>query len=172
MYGNEIEASGERMKLFKSGTNYKRSWRNFIINPAYQLRYVFWLSGSGLVLVALNGLTFYQHIKENYSILVELSPMTEESKAQLFHELNVIVFKIGSFSALFVLVVGIFGIIYSHRTVGPLYHFKRVFREIAAGNTALRVKLRKKDEFHDVAFEFNQMMDRLTNRDPQRDRQV
>lgn len=153
------------MKLFKTGENYKRSWRNFIIHPAYQLRYVFWLSASGLMLVALNGFTFYQHIKENYSILVELSPMTDESKNQLFHELNIIVVKIAVFSGLFVVVVALLGIILSHRTVGPLYHFKRVFREIASGNTALRVKLRKKDEFQDVALEFNRMMDRLTKKD-------
>jgi len=41
------------------------------------------------------------------------------------------------------------------------FHFKRVFKEIAAGNTSLRVKLRKKDEFHDVANEFNKMMDQI-----------
>jgi HAMP domain-containing protein len=61
------------------------------------------------------------------------------------------------------LVMALMGVLLSHRTAGPLYHFKRVFDEIRSGNPKQRVRLRPKDEFQDVAKSFNDMMDSLQN---------
>lgn len=138
-----------------------RKLKNILINPSYQIRYVFWLSLTGLSLIALNASIFYFKMKENYEVLVDLSPMTDDSKKQLYTELNHVVITLVISSIIFLLVVSIFGLIFSHRTAGPLYHFKRVFSEIKKGNRKARVKLRPNDDFSDVANEFNEMMDSL-----------
>jgi methyl-accepting chemotaxis protein len=142
---------------------YKRNLKNLLINPRYQLRYVFWLTSSGFALVALNGVIAYSFIKENYLTLVDLSPMTDEAKTQLYSELKQLVIALGGLSVLFLVVISIMGIMMSHRTAGPMYHFKRVFEEIKSGNRKQRVRLRPKDEFQDVAKSFNEMMDHLQN---------
>jgi methyl-accepting chemotaxis protein len=136
-----------------------RSLKNLLINPAFQLKYVFWISTAGIILIACNALIFYSYIKENYSILVDLSPMDEAAKTQLYHELNVILYKLGGVSLVFMLLAGILGIKISHSTAGPLYHFKRVFNEIKNGKTESRIRLRPGDDFKDVAQAFNDMMD-------------
>jgi HAMP domain-containing protein len=140
---------------------YRRSIKNLIINPGYQFRYIFWLTLSGLSLVAINSLIAYIYIKENYLLLVDLGPMTDEAKAQMYLELRHLMVALASSSLLFILVMGALGLVLSHRTAGPLYHFKRVFDEIRAGRTRQRIHLRPGDEFHDVAKSFNQMMDVL-----------
>jgi len=136
-----------------------RKLKNLIINPKYQAKYVFWVSSTGMILVVVNALVFYSRVKENYSILVELSPMTDEAKTQLYSELNQIVVQLFGISAVFLLMVGIVGLVFSHRTAGPMYHFKRVFKLIQEGKTDARVRLRPSDDFHDVADGFNAMMD-------------
>ena len=130
-----------------------------MVNPSYQLKYIFWLSGSGLVLVAVNALIFYLFMRENYQILIELSPMTEEAKAQLYSELSHIIFLVFLVSSAFLTAVSFVGLIFSHRTAGPLYHFKRIFGSIKKGNYSDRVRLRPGDDFKDVAGAFNEMMD-------------
>ena len=141
--------------------NKHRKIKNLIINPAYQIRYIFWLTGSGLLLVVLNTLVFYSKVRENYQFLVEMSPMTDEAKTLLFKELNQIAWIILGSSFLFLILVGVLGLILSHRTAGPLYHFQKVFNDIKNGKLKARIRLRPKDDFQGVAQSFNEMMDQL-----------
>jgi methyl-accepting chemotaxis protein len=147
----------------KSG-RHQRSFKNILINPAYQFKYIFWISMTGVILVALNASVFYYYIRENYALLVDLSPMTDEAKAQLYSELNSIILKLSAASFVFLSVVSYFGIVMSHRTAGPMFHFKRVFGQIKDGKTDARIRLRPKDDFQDVATSFNEMMDTLSKR--------
>lgn len=136
-----------------------RKFSNFLINPKYQLKYIFWLSATGLSLVALYSVIFYTYIRENYEILVELSPMDDTSKQQLYRELTHVILLLGGISFIFIVLVSIAGVIVSHRTAGPLYHFKRVFNEIKSGKKDARVRLRPNDDFQDVAASFNEMIE-------------
>lgn len=49
-----------------------------------------------------------------------------------------------------------FGLIYSHRIAGPVYRIKRVLRDLREGNPVEECRLRKRDEFHDLAEEVTQ----------------
>lgn len=135
--------------------------RNWLINPSYQLKYVFWITFTGLLLILIYSGLIYRYVHENYSLLVDLSPMTDEAKAQLYRELREIFLKVSGISVFFLMICAVFGIILSHRTAGPMYHFKRVFGQIKDGNRQSRVHLRPKDDFRDVAEAFNSMMDTL-----------
>ena len=141
-----------------------RSFKNFLINPAYQIKYIFWVSTAGITLIACNAIIFYSYIKENYSLLVDLSPMDDAAKHQLYSELNAILIKLGLVSFVFVILSALLGLKLSHSTAGPLYHFKRVFNEIKNGNKDARVRLRPGDDFKDVASAFNEMMDSVVKK--------
>lgn len=139
----------------------KRKIRNFLINPRYQIKFALRFSAAGLFLAGINSAVFYVFIRENYKILVDLSPMEEEVKLQLYRELHQIVTLLAGFSVGFSILLFFMGILVSHRTAGPLYHFKRVFLAIPGGDLKARVHLRPQDEFRDVAEECNKMIDFL-----------
>lgn len=141
--------------------NQNRKLRNLLINPKFQFKYIFWLNISALSLLIMYCSIIYFYVSENYSLLVELSPMTQEAKVQLYTELTEILIKIAVFSGCFLFTVTWIGILFSHRTAGPLYHLKKVFSEIKNGDLSKRVHFRTEDEFQDVATAFNEMMDEI-----------
>ncbi|MBU6154055.1 MAG: methyl-accepting chemotaxis protein [Bdellovibrionales bacterium] len=142
--------------------NKKRKFNKLLINPGFQLRYVFWLTASGFVLVAINALIAFSFIRENYITLVELSPMTDETKALMHTELQNLILGLSVTSLCFLGLITFLGLVLSHRTAGPLYHLNRVFNEIQAGNRKARAKFRQQDEFQEVAQSFNKMMDSIS----------
>jgi methyl-accepting chemotaxis protein len=144
----------------------KRKWVNILINPRYQLKYVLWLSATGLTLVVFYSAIIYRYISENYKILVDLSPMDDATKAQMYSELKHLILVLGGSSIGFLALASVLGLVVSHRTAGPLYHFKRVFGEIKSGKLDTRVRLRPGDDFQDVAGSFNEMMDAIAAKGP------
>jgi methyl-accepting chemotaxis protein len=138
----------------------KRSVFNFLINPKFQVKFVLGLTLPGLIVIALYTGVVYSYVHENYETLVELSPMTAEAKAQLYTELNRLLLILGAGSFVFLAVMAALGVVFSHRTAGPLYHFKRVFKDIAEGKIDARIRLRPFDDFRDVADAFNEMAEK------------
>lgn len=141
--------------------NNRRKVRNLLLNPRFQLKYIALTGAAGLLLALVNAGVFYFFTRENYAILVDLAPMTDEVKVQLYSELRQIVTLLTLSSVGFVGLVCAVALVISHRTAGPLYHFQRVFDEIRAGNTRSRIALRPKDDFQEVATSFNQMIDHV-----------
>jgi hypothetical protein len=122
------------------------------LNPKYQIKFIFWLTIPGICLIAINALVFYYYVRENYAILVDLSPMTEAAKTQLYSELRDIVIKLAAFSTLFLGIVIVLGVLFSHRTVGPLYRIKKVCDAVCEDDMAgTQIQLRPLDDFKDVA---------------------
>jgi nitrogen fixation/metabolism regulation signal transduction histidine kinase len=56
------------------------------------------------------------------------------------------------------ILVAVLGIFFSHRIAGPLFNLKRVMRQVEEGNLNVMMKIRNKDEFHDVEEAFNRMV--------------
>lgn len=147
----------------------RRSAKKLLLNPAYQLKFVSLVIGTSLILAAANAGVFYHFIKENYAILVDLSPMTDDAKSQLYHELRQIMTLLTVVSVSFSAAVGVIALWLSHRTAGPLYRFQKIFQEIQNGNREQRIHLRPGDDFQEVAHAFNQMMDRLESTQKEHD---
>jgi hypothetical protein len=59
-------------------------------------------------------------------------------------------------------IMAVFGIFFSHRIAGPLYHIETVVAEVLAGNDAERVHLRPRDFVHDLANEINALIEDYT----------
>jgi methyl-accepting chemotaxis protein len=66
-----------------------------------------------------------------------------------------------------ILVLGLLSLhslIISHRLVGPLYRFRRVFKAVAEGNLSVRAPLRKNDYLTQEADVINEMIEALAGR--------
>ena len=145
-------------------SNNQRKLKNLLINPKFQLRYVVFTTMWGLILVLINAFIFYHFISENYEVFIELNDITDEAKKVLYQELYQIIYILISSSIIFLIIIGLFGIVLSHRIAGPMYKFRKTFKEIKEGNTNLRIHLRPNDSFKEVASEFNTMMDSLVKK--------
>jgi methyl-accepting chemotaxis protein len=144
----------------------QRQFKNFLISPSYQLRFIGLLVLSAGFLAALIATLSYVYLRENYEVLVKLSPMTEDARNLLYSELDQLMIRLSAMTLGFLILISVLGLILSHRSAGPLYHFKRVFQEIENGKHGSRVHLRPSDDFRDVATAFNSMMDQLHPAEP------
>jgi hypothetical protein len=143
----------------------RRRLRSYLLNPQYQLKFIFWLTIPGVCLIAVNALVFYYYVRENYAILVDLSPMTDAAKTQLYAELGSIIFKLVAFAVVFLFIVMFLGLILSHRTVGPLYRMKKICQAICVDDMAgAAIQLRPGDDFRDVADSFREAVAHLSKK--------
>jgi methyl-accepting chemotaxis protein len=55
----------------------------------------------------------------------------------------------------------VFSIYLTHRLAGPLFRIEHTARELIRGNLALRIRLRKGDELHELAGLLNEVLDTL-----------
>lgn len=157
------KAKRQKSSRRKRAVKNQRKLGRILINPGFQIKYILWSAFMGICLSATSALVFFLYISENYALLVDLSPMTDEAKMLLETELQEIWIILLLASVGFVSLVAIWGLFISHRTAGPLYQFKQVFQSIHGGNTSKRIRLRPNDDFQDVAQSFNEMMDRIEN---------
>lgn len=137
----------------------RRRLKNFWINNEYQGRYVLSLIVSSLLALLVFATVFYLFTKENYEVLVELSPMTPEVYNELQSELISIALYIGLTGFVFLILVSLIGIVFSHRAAGPLYNIQSVCKKIQNGELTARIRLRPNDDFQDVAMHLNAALD-------------
>ncbi len=135
-----------------------RKTKNWLILPHFQLRFSFLLA-----LAALSGIVAFAFaagflIRENYDLLVQLSPMDDQTKALMTSEFETIVQRLIALSLGFTGFFFVLGILLSHRIAGPLYRFQKHFRDAAKSKGLHEVKLRPKDEFQDLAAAHNEMV--------------
>lgn len=65
---------------------------------------------------------------------------------------------------LFVIALGVAGIVFTHKVAGPIFKMKRLLREVGGGRLVLREKLRKGDELQHFFEAFEQMVAELRGR--------
>jgi methyl-accepting chemotaxis protein len=107
------------------------------------------------------GLVFYRFIAENYDTIVELSPITEDSKTVLYSELNSIIIYLSILSVVFLGVITFIGVIFSHKVAGPMFKIRNVCNAINGGQLGRRIALRPGDDFREVVGELNKALNTL-----------
>lgn len=65
---------------------------------------------------------------------------------------------------LMVVLIGLLGIYFTHKVVGPIYKMKMLLRQVAEGKLNFQSKLRKGDELQDFFEIFSGMVERLRER--------
>ena len=66
--------------------------------------------------------------------------------------------------ALLVILIGVLGIYFTHKVVGPIYKMKMLLRQVGDGKLNFHGKLRKGDELQDFFEVFAQMVEKLKER--------
>ena len=61
-------------------------------------------------------------------------------------------------NVLILIVIGIIGLFYSHRVVGPVYRINRDLQRVLDGESEVLVKIRDKDQFKDLAGRVNALL--------------
>jgi signal peptidase II len=144
----------------------KRASRLFgrrLVNKRFQLRFSLIIFGMFLAIIMTNWLVGNMTIKH----MVEMGLVSNDQFLVQLNTLNNIIVKASAFGMIFVYGVCIF---FSHSIAGPIYRFEKVLNELADGNLDVRLKLRKMDEFHEVAEAFNRAMTNLKKRPPPKER--
>lgn len=149
----------------------KRLLRNYLLDPAFQLKYTGMVVGVTLIVATVLGALAYRESHgqtEMMTINMVLEGQTEDfirATAEAYDR-NLLLAIVGGILVL-VLSLGVTGILVTHRVVGPAYKLKRLFLDVSEGHLRVYGKLRQGDELWDVFVEFEKMINKL--RQNQRD---
>lgn len=71
---------------------------------------------------------------------------------------HAITYKLFMRSVLLIFAIAIISIFISHRMAGPVYKFENTIRALAQGKEVEEIRLRKRDEFYDLAMAINYLI--------------
>lgn len=149
------------MKAEEKYSTNRRTFHGLLIKPHKQVGFAFLYLCLGIL--ALSGAMFYMlHILEtNFMSLIPKANLSEDSIQAMREQFEVarVILVILTFFIIGSTLYG--GLEVSHRVFGPFVPFFRHVRELVAGNYKSRVKLRKKDEFHDFKDLLNELAEAL-----------
>ncbi len=143
---------------------YKRSIRSFLLEPFKQVRIGLYLVALTLGFTVLLILLFFDVMYRQHLRTMEMLGMSDGSS---FWDLldNPIVLtglmQIGFALVVFILITVVTSIVLTHRVYGPLVSIRRLVRSLAQGDFSARVRIRKRDDLHDLADELNELAESL-----------
>ncbi len=120
-----------------------------------QFRFSIMIGGTALVVCILYSLIMYFYMKENYEILVVLSPMDESVKSILNNELRKTWIYMIFTSLLFSFLSFVWGGFFSHKLTGPIFNISKVIDDVLIGKLNSRIKLRPSDELQELSNKIN-----------------
>lgn len=132
------------------------SRKKIIIKPEYQIKLALTFFISIIVYSLILGLIVFYPL---YSALNAATTIEEQARIS-----TIVLFLhqrlwIGFFAvAVLAAVQTIFS---SHRVVGPMYRFEKAVEELKSGNYAIRIRIRKRDEFKDMEVLLNGLAESL-----------
>ncbi len=137
----------------------KRS--TFVLNRGLQFKYAILLALIGGILASLFSIHIFYFLNENIQVFIPNFMEDPEISDLIFREHRKIIVYLVSLTLLLMSILFFFGVIITHRMVGPVMVVRRKMDELSEGNFAIRVRLRKGDEFNDLAESFNLMAEKL-----------
>lgn len=176
-----MTAEAQRLSQTPRHTHPPRKFRNYLLEPRFQLKYTAMVVGVTVVVAAVLGYHAYQYSKGQTEMLTIKQVENEVGKggapdAEFIENLQdyaekadraVLVAIMGGIGVL-ALALGFTGIIVTHRLVGPAYKLKMLLRRVGDGHIKIEGGLRKHDELHDVFDSFQRMVNNM-RADRQRD---
>jgi methyl-accepting chemotaxis protein len=136
--------------------------KTYLINPRFQWRFIGFMAVVSLLAILLlfvsNILFFQDMAREARSVgLSPDNPYFDFLKEQRL-VLSRLYFTVSA--VVFALMMGL-GIMYSHRIAGPMYQLNNKMKRIAAGEELTPIRFRRKDQFQELAENFNAMIEKL-----------
>lgn len=84
-----------------------------------------------------------------------------DQQARLIRRQQLMIESLVGGLAIMVVLIGLFGIYFTHKVAGPIFKMKRLLREVGAGHLHVDAHLRKGDELTDFFEAFTQMVSGL-----------
>lgn len=142
----------------------RRSVRAYLIEPFQQIHFGLYVSGVSIVFcLVIAGLVF-RAFSEQYQQVVQIFEVAD-FMALLTNDVFIKnAYIIGGTLLAFVAVMTAVVIQRTHRMYGPMVSIQRFVIEIARGNYAVRIKIRKKDDFQKLTEALNSMAEALHQR--------
>lgn len=140
-------------------TRKHRTLDGLLIDRGLQLRFAAVIAGSGLGVSLIFTAVTRTLLLDKYSMLIQLSAMSESAKELMDSEISGLWSYMVVTSVAFAILCFGWGIYYSHRLAGPIFRIRKVINEYHNGNPNLRIQLRPKDDFHELAKDVNELLD-------------
>lgn len=163
-----MSAEAQRVS-YGSGPQPKRRLRNYLLVPAFQLKYTAMVVGVTVIVASVLGVLAYNYSTGQTQMLTinkieakgsaidegfirDLERYSEEADRK-------VAIRIVGGVFLLAIALGFTGILVTHRLVGPVYRLKVCARAVRDGRLALAVNgLRKGDELQDLFEAFREMV--------------
>lgn len=136
--------------------------KKLLIDKTFQTKLIFKVYIVILIVIfILAAVLLFSGKKEIVGSAIErLTKLREMYNAML---LKIIILS-GSIALISLIAVGYIFLSYSHKIAGPMFRIKRVFQQVKKGDLSERVMFRSKDELKDIAVEFSEMMDVISDK--------
>jgi nitrogen fixation/metabolism regulation signal transduction histidine kinase len=146
--------------------SYKRSWKNYLLNLRYQLKFTLTIVGISLVLTGGLGYVVMSKAHEasrivNVRAMDPTDPEAQQLAAQFAHNDLVLMLVLIAFGTLMIVVLTAYGIVLTHKVAGPLYKVSMHLDKIREGKLGKVWPLRKGDELVDFFEHFKAAHDAL-----------
>ena len=144
----------------------KRHAKSIFSVKGFQGRVVVAVAIAGLSCVGVNAYLCYAYVVSSYDFIFQHSTLPQEVVAGRYAELLEVWAVLSAINISIVLVVALWAMYVTHRAAGPIYHLRKTIEKVRAGKLDERLHLRHKDDFHDLAKAFNELLDDLQNARP------
>jgi len=139
----------------------KRHAKSIFSVKGFQGRVVVAIAAAGLSCVGVNAYLCYAYVVSSYDFIFQHSTLPAEVIDGRYAELLEVWAVLSAVNVAIVLVVAVWAMYVTHRAAGPIYHLRKTIEKIRAGKLDERLHLRHKDDFHDLARDFNELLDEL-----------
>lgn len=144
-----------------------RSWRNYLLDAQFQLKYTGMVVGVTLVIASVLGFAAYRFshsLSESVMVTMLTDPNVDPAFAASFEETlrdqdHKTALSIMGGIALLCLALGVTGIMVTHKVVGPAYKLQMLLSHLANGRLELVGRLRDGDELQGVFIALNDMVE-------------
>lgn len=143
---------------------YKRSIRNFILNPKVQFRITIYFVALGFAISALMTFIFFMQVQQVEILVGSIPGAPIDQQIEISLLLNSLVKITILFFFVFMVVTGMYGIIISHRIAGPMYAILAYIQEMKKGNYDSGRKLRDSDELMPIMDSLHDLSKHLKNK--------
>ncbi len=103
-------------------------------------------------------------LEEQNRLLHEQEKGMADQHLAIEHQRRLLFLSLAGVLSLLVVLVGLSGIVFTHKVAGPIFKMKRLLREVGDGKLVLQGGLRKGDELQDFFEVFATMVEKLRER--------
>ena len=142
----------------------KNRRRTYVIEKNFQTRFIlrFILVIVGATLLSTGALLGVFYFKFQFggadlnNLIIMITPEGTTEVSSLF---KIVLIPILSANTLILCVIVPYSLVYSHKVAGPVYRFQKSLDLLLEGQLDFMIRLRKKDEFKNIAEKMNSLID-------------